>query len=289
MVFCVILSLKYFTGTARLGPFAGRNAFFRVTTKYFQKGVASFMSGHSKWANIKHKKGKADAARGAATTKISREITTAVRLGGADPTGNMRLKLALQKARENNIPKDNIQRAIQKGQGALEGASYEEVTYEGYGTAGVALLVEAMTDNRNRTAAEMRHIFSKHGGNMGESGCVSWMFHKKGLVLIDKATGLSEEDLLAIVLEAGAEDMDSEGEQYEVTCAPDDFEGLLNAMEKAGVKWDSAEISMIPETSIALDGDDAAKLMRLVDALEEQDDVQNVYGNFDVPDEDEDE
>lgn len=247
------------------------------------------MSGHSKWANIKHKKGKADAARGAATTKISREITTAVRLGGADPTGNMRLKLALQKARENNIPKDNIQRAIQKGQGALEGASYEEVTYEGYGTAGVALLVEAMTDNRNRTAAEMRHIFSKHGGNMGESGCVSWMFHKKGLVLIDKETGLSEEDLLAIVLEAGAEDMDSEGEQYEVTCAPDDFEGLLNAMEKAGVKWDSAEISMIPETSIALDGDDAAKLMRLVDALEEQDDVQNVYGNFDVPDEDEDE
>lgn len=247
------------------------------------------MSGHSKWANIKHKKGKADAARGAATTKISREITTAVRLGGADPTGNMRLKLALQKARENNIPKDNIQRAIQKGQGALEGASYEEVTYEGYGTAGVALLVEAMTDNRNRTAAEMRHIFSKHGGNMGESGCVSWMFHKKGLVLIDKAPELSEEDLLAIVLEAGAEDMDSEGEQYEVTCAPDDFEGLLNAMEKAGIKWDSAEISMIPETTIALDGDDAAKLMRLVDALEEQDDVQNVYGNFDVPDEEEDE
>ena len=247
------------------------------------------MSGHSKWANIKHKKGKADAARGAATTKISREITTAVRLGGADPTGNMRLKLALQKARENNIPKDNIQRAIQKGQGALDGASYEEVTYEGYGTAGVALLVEAMTDNRNRTAAEMRHIFSKHGGNMGESGCVSWMFHKKGLVLIDKAPELSEEDLLAIVLEAGAEDMDSEGEQYEVTCAPDDFEGLLNAMEKAGIKWDSAEISMIPETTIALDGDDAAKLMRLVDALEEQDDVQNVYGNFDVPDEEEDE
>lgn len=247
------------------------------------------MSGHSKWANIKHKKGKADAARGAATTKISREITTAVRLGGADPTGNMRLKLALQKARENNIPKDNIQRAIQKGQGTLEGASYEEVTYEGYGTAGVALLVEAMTDNRNRTAAEMRHIFSKHGGNMGESGCVSWMFHKKGLVLIDKAPELSEEDLLAIVLEAGAEDMDSEGEQYEVTCAPDDFEGLLNAMEKAWIKWDSAEISMIPETTIALDGDDAAKLMRLVDALEEQDDVQNVYGNFDVPDEEEDE
>ena len=247
------------------------------------------MSGHSKWANIKHRKGKADAARGAATTKISREITTAVRIGGADPTGNMRLKLALQNARENNIPKDNIQRAIQKGQGTLEGASYEEITYEGYGTAGVALLVETMTDNRNRTAAEMRHIFSKYGGNMGESGCVSWMFHKKGLVVIEKTPELQEEDLLAIVLDAGAEDMSSEGEQFEVTCAPEDFETLVTALEAAKIKWVSAEISMIPETSIALEGNDAAKLMRLVDALEEQDDVQNVYGNFDVPDEEDDE
>ena len=247
------------------------------------------MSGHSKWANIKHRKGKADAARGAATTKISREITTAVRIGGADPTGNMRLKLALQNARENNIPKDNIQRAIQKGQGTLEGASYEEITYEGYGTAGVALLVETMTDNRNRTAAEMRHIFSKYGGNMGESGCVSWMFQKKGLVVIEKTPELQEEDLLAIVLDAGAEDMSSEGEQFEVTCAPEDFETLVIALEAAKIKWVSAEISMIPETSIALEGNDAAKLMRLVDALEEQDDVQNVYGNFDVPDEEGDE
>ena len=247
------------------------------------------MSGHSKWANIKHRKGKADAARGAATTKISREITTAVRIGGADPTGNMRLKLALQNARENNIPKDNIQRAIQKGQGTLEGASYEEITYEGYGTAGVALLVETMTDNRNRTAAEMRHIFSKYGGNMGESGCVSWMFQKKGLVVIEKTPELQEEDLLAIVLDAGAEDMSSEGEQFEVTCAPEDFETLVTALEAAKIKWVSAEITMIPETSIALEGNDAAKLMRLVDALEEQDDVQNVYGNFDVPDEEDDE
>ncbi len=242
------------------------------------------MSGHSKWANIKHKKGRADAARGAATTKISREITTAVRIGGADPTGNMRLKLALQNARENNIPKENIQRAIQKGQGTLEGMSYEEITYEGYGTAGVALLVETMTDNRNRTAAEMRHLFSKYGGNMGESGCVSWMFHKKGLVLIEKSPQLQEEDLLAIVLDAGADDMNSEGDHFEVTSAPEDFEGLVNALETAGLKWVSAEISMIPETTIALTGNDAAKLMRLVDALEEQDDVQNVYGNFDVPD-----
>ncbi len=246
------------------------------------------MSGHSKWANIKHKKGRADAARGAATTKIGREITTAVRISGADPSGNMRLKLALQKARENNIPKENIQRAIQKGQGTLEGSSYEEITYEGYGIAGVALLVETMTDNRNRTAAEMRHIFSKNGGNMGESGCVSWMFHKKGLILIDKTPELQEEDLLAIVLDAGAEDMNSDEDQFEITCAPEDFEGLVNALEAAKVKWESAEISMIPETSIALSGDDVTRLMRLVDALEEQDDVQNVYGNFDVPDEEED-
>ena len=246
------------------------------------------MSGHSKWANIKHKKGRADAARGAATTKIGREITTAVRIAGADPSGNMRLKLALQKARENNIPKENIQRAIQKGQGTLEGSSYEEITYEGYGIGGVALLVETMTDNRNRTAAEMRHIFSKNGGNMGESGCVSWMFHKKGLVLIDKTPELQEEDLLAIVLDAGAEDMSSDEDQFEVTCAPEDFEGLVNALEAANIKWESAEISMIPETTIALSGDDATRLMRLVDALEEQDDVQNVYGNFDVPDEEED-
>ena len=247
------------------------------------------MAGHSHWAGIKHKKALIDAKRGKLWSKLSKAIIVAARSGGGDPDMNIRLRAAIDAAKAVSMPKDNIQRAIQKGQGTLEGASYEEVTYEGYGTAGVALLVEAMTDNRNRTAAEMRHIFSKHGGNMGESGCVSWMFHKKGLVLIDKAPELSEEDLLAIVLEAGAEDMDSEGEQYEVTCAPDDFEGLLNAMEKAGIKWDSAEISMIPETTIALDGDDAAKLMRLVDALEEQDDVQNVYGNFDVPDEEEDE
>ena len=245
------------------------------------------MSGHSKWANIKRKKGKTDAVRGAVTTKISREITTAVRIGGADSTGNMRLKLALQNAKENNIPKENIQRAIQKGLGALEGSSYEEITYEGYGTAGVALLVETMTDNRNRTAAEMRHLFSKHGGNMGESGCVSWMFQKKGLVLIEKTPTLKEDDLLAIVLDAGAEDMDSSGEQYEVTCAPEDFESLVTALETAKIKWESAEISMIPETTIALEGSDAAKLMRLVDALEEQDDVQNVYGNFEVPDDEE--
>jgi YebC/PmpR family DNA-binding regulatory protein len=245
------------------------------------------MSGHSKWANIKHRKGKADAVRGAATTKISREITTAVRIGGADPSGNMRLKLALQKARENNIPKENIQRAIQKGQGTLDGLNYEEITYEGYGIAGVALLVETMTDNRNRTAAEMRHLFSKYGGNMGESGCVAWMFRKKGLILIDKSKSIEEDQLLAISLDAGAEDVNSDGDQYEIICAPDDFESLLNALEAASIKWDSAEISMAPETTIALDGQEATRLMKLVDALEDQEDVQAVYGNFDLPDEEE--
>ena len=247
------------------------------------------MSGHSKWANIKHKKGKADAARGAATTKIGREITTAVRIGGADPTGNMRLKLALQKAKANNIPKDNIQRAIQKGQGTLEGQSYEEITYEGYGIAGVALLVQAMTDNRNRTAAEMRHLFSKYGGNLGESGCVAWMFNKKGLILIDKATGVAEDDLMAIVLEAGGDDLVSEDDSFEITCSPDAFEELVNALEAAGIKWESAEISMVPDTSISLSGEEATRLMKLVDALEEQDDVQAVYGNFDLPDEEDEE
>ena len=247
------------------------------------------MSGHSKWANIKHKKGKADAARGAATTKIGREITTAVRIGGADPTGNMRLKLALQKAKANNIPKDNIQRAIQKGQGTLEGQSYEEITYEGYGIAGVALLVQAMTDNRNRTAAEMRHLFSKYGGNLGESGCVAWMFNKKGLILIDKATGVAEDDLMAIVLEAGGDDLVSEDDSFEITCSQDAFEGLVNALEAAGIKWESAEISMVPDTSISLSGEEATRLMKLVDALEEQDDVQAVYGNFDLPDEEDEE
>ena len=247
------------------------------------------MAGHSKWANIKHRKAKQDAAKGKVFTKIIRELVSAAKQGDPDPASNPRLRAAVEKANSVNMTKDTVKRAIERGAGGGDNDNMQEITYEGYGTAGVALLVETMTDNRNRTAAEMRHIFSKHGGNMGESGCVSWMFHKKGLVLIDKTPELQEEDLLAIVLDAGAEDMDSEGEQFEVTCEPEDFETLLNALETAKIKWESAEISMIPETTIALEGDDAAKLMRLVDALEEQDDVQNVYGNFDVPDEDEDE
>lgn len=243
------------------------------------------MSGHSKWANIKHKKGKMDAIRGKITTKISREITVAVRIGGSDPTGNMRLKLALQKAKENNIPKDNIQRAIQKGAGALDGVNYEELTYEGYGPGGVALMVEAMTDNRNRTAAEMRHLFSKYGGNLGETGCVSWMFKKKGIFVVDKETGVDEEELMMLVLDAGAEDLKSEDGQFEITTAPEEFGKVQEALESNNIKTLVAQIAMVPDTTMAIAGDDATRLAKLVELLEEHDDVQDVYGNFDLPDE----
>ena len=242
------------------------------------------MSGHSKWANIKHKKGKMDAIRGKITTKISREITVAVRMGGADPTGNMRLKLALQKARENNIPKDNIQRAIQKGQGALDGSSYEEIVYEGYGPGGTAVLLEVMTDNRNRTVADIRHLFSKNGGNLGESGCVGWMFRQKGLIVVEQQSGVNEEDLMMLVLDAGAEDMVVEEGQFEITTAPEDFPQVLQALENAQIKTSVARVSMIPDTSVELTGDDAVKMLKLMDALEDHDDVQEVYSNFDVPD-----
>lgn len=245
------------------------------------------MSGHSKWANIKHKKGKADALRGAVTTKISREITVAVRMGGADPAGNMRLKLALQKAKANNIPKDNIQRAIQKGLGAQDGANnYEEIMYEGYGPGGVAVLIEIMTDNRNRTAADIRHLFSKYGGNLGESGCVSWMFHKKGIFEIDKATGISEDELMMIALEAGAEDVKSDDEEvFEVITAPEDFSAVEKALEDNKIIVATSEISMIPDTTVALNKEDSEKMIKLMDALEDHDDVQEVYANFDIPDE----
>lgn len=241
------------------------------------------MSGHSKWANIKHKKGKMDAIRGKLTTKIGREITVAVRLGGADPTGNMRLKLALQKAKENNIPKDNIQRAIQKGAGALEGANYEEITYEGYGPGGVAVTIEVMTDNRNRTAADVRHLFTKYGGNLGESGCVAWMFKQKGLFVVEKE-GVDEEILMLTVLDAGAEDFKAE-EQYEITTAPEDFESVQQALEQNNITTIVAQITMIPETTVELDGDEAVKMVKLIDALEDHDDIQEVYTNVELPDE----
>ncbi|CUH93991.1 putative transcriptional regulatory protein PTH_1024 [Propionispora sp. 2/2-37] len=240
------------------------------------------MSGHSKWANIKHKKGKMDAIRGKITTKISREITVAARMGGADPTGNMRLKLALQKARENNIPKENIQRAIQKGVGALDGSNYEELVYEGYGPGGVAIMLEVMTDNRNRTAADIRHIFSKNGGNLGEAGCVAWMFKKKGLFVIENSA-IDEDTLMTIALEAGAEDFRAEDDTVEIVTEPEDFEKVQQALEEQNLSTVMAQIRMIPDTSVSLQGEDAERLIKLVETLEEHDDVQEVYGNFDLP------
>ena len=240
------------------------------------------MSGHSKWANIKHKKGKMDAIKGKLTTRIGREITVAVRMGGADPTGNMRLKLALQKARENNIPKDNIQRAIQKGQGAADGANYEEITYEGYGPGGVAVMVDVMTDNRNRTAADVRHLFAKYGGNLGESGCVAWMFKKQGLFLINKI-GVDEEELMLLALEAGAEDVRAEEEEFVIISETEVFDSVQQALEANNIAVISAQITMIPDTNTTLAGDEAAKMVKLIDALEDHDDVQEVYTNGDFP------
>jgi len=244
------------------------------------------MSGHSKWANIKHKKGRVDAIRGKVTTKISREITVAVKAGGADPTGNMRLKLALQKAKENNVPKENIQRAIQKGQGTIEGGNYEEFMYEGYGPGGVAVLLEIMTDNRNRTAADIRHLFGKYGGNLGESGCVAWMFSKKGLFLVDKSAYANEEELLMLALEAGAEDFKSEDDQYEIITAAEDWEQIREALEKSKIPLETAQVTMLPQTTVELRGDDAVKMLKLMDALEEHEDVQEAYSNFDIPEDD---
>ena len=242
------------------------------------------MSGHSKWANIKRKKGANDAIRGAITTKISREITIAVKMGGADPTGNMRLKLALSKAKANNIPKDNINRAIQKGLGASEGANYEEITYEGYGPGGSALMLDILTDNRNRTAADVRHIFSRHGGNLGETGCVGWMFKQKAVFVVEKETFDDEDALMDIALEAGAEDMRAEGDIFEITGEPADFDAIEQALGEKGIEVASAEVTMVPDNTVKVTGADATKLQNLVDALEENDDVQNVYGNYDFED-----
>lgn len=242
------------------------------------------MSGHSKWANIKFKKGKADALRGKINTKIGREITIAVKMGGSDPTGNMRLKLALSKAKANNIPKENIKRAIAKGEGTTEGSNYEEITYEGYGPAGVAIMISALTDNRNRTAADVRHVFSK-GGNMGESGCVSWMFKNKGLFTIEKEGAPAEDEVMEIALEAGAEDMETNDDTYVITTAPEDYDAVEQALADHNINVAMSELSLIPDNTIAVTGEDAEKVQKMIDSFDELDDVQDVCTNADLPDE----
>jgi YebC/PmpR family DNA-binding regulatory protein len=242
------------------------------------------MSGHSKWAQIKRKKAKNDQQRGKLFSKLIREVTTAARAGGGDPKGNMRLKAAIEEAKAVNLPADTLKRAIQKGTGELPGEMYEEVTYEGYGPAGVALLVKVLTDNKNRTAPEIRHAFTKFGGNLGEVGSVSWMFERKGLVLVD-ATRVSEDDLLGLALEAGAADMRRSDTVFEISTAPAELEAVRRVLETKGVPIQSAEVTYVPQSTIRLDGRDAQQVLRLVEGLEELEDVQHVYANFDIPDE----
>lgn len=241
------------------------------------------MSGHSKWATIRHKKGAADAKRGKLFTKLIKEITVSARMGGGDIEANPRLRTAVLKARTANMPKDNIDRAIKKGTGDLEGVDYVEITYEGYGPGGVAVMVECLTDNRNRTAADVRSIFSKAGGNLGENGCVSYMFNRKGLISFD-ASKYTEDQVLEVALEAGAEDVSTSSGSIEVVTNPDDFEAVLNALQSQGLEHENAEISMVPDATVSLDDETTRKVLKLVDTLDDHDDVQEVSSNLDVPD-----
>jgi YebC/PmpR family DNA-binding regulatory protein len=242
------------------------------------------MSGHSKWNTIKRKKGAVDAKRGKIFTKIIKEITLAARLGGPDPEGNARLRQAIMAAKDENMPKENIDRAIKKGTGGSEGAAnYEEVIYEGYGPGGVAVLVEVMTDNKNRTVAEVRHIFSKHGGNLGENGCVSWIFEKKGSILMGKK-GINEDALMELALETGAEDVKEEENEFEIITDPGLFEQVKKALDHKSVKYIKAQVTMIPQSTVRLEGERALQMLKLMEKLEDNDDVQNTYANFDIPD-----
>ncbi len=242
------------------------------------------MSGHSKWAGIKHKKAKVDAQRGRIFTKVIREITIAARVGGGDPVGNPRLRLAIDKAKAVNMPQDNIQRAIQKGTGELPGVSYEEYVYEGYGPGGVAVLLEVLTDNKNRTAPEIRKIFAKHGGNLGESGCVAWMFEKKGLIQVEAAR-TDENRLFGVAIEAGAEDVRQSDNLFEVITAPKDLERVKESLAKEKIEIAEGEVTMLPQSTVRLEGKQAHQMLQLMEELEEHDDVQNVYANFDIPEE----
>ncbi len=243
------------------------------------------MAGHSKWANIKHKKGAEDAKRGKIFTRLVKEIIVAARMGGGDPSANPRLRNVIQSAKQQNLPKENLERAIKKGTGELEGVNYDEVTYEGYGPGGAAVFVESLTDNKNRTVADVRHIFSKHGGNLGENGCVAWMFDKKGWIPVKKAD-VEEDVLMEAALDAGAEDIKDEGEDvFEVITPPEAFEAVCAALDAVQIPYEDAEVTMLPQTTVSLTGTDAEKMFKLMNALDDHDDVQKVNTNADIPDE----
>ncbi len=242
------------------------------------------MSGHSKWSSIKHKKGATDAKRGKIFTKLIKEITVAARLGGSDPDGNPRLRAAIAAAKAENMPKENIERGIKKGTGELEGVSYEEANYEGYGPGGVAVLVDCLTDNKNRTVADVKHLFERHGGNLGEPGCVAWMFEKKGLIVFEKEK-IDEEQLLDLALEAGAEDVNEQETEFEVIVSLSDFEAVKRAVDEAELPYTFSEVTMIPKNTVEVEGKKAQQILNLMQALEDHDDISHVYANFDMSDE----
>ncbi len=242
------------------------------------------MSGHSKWATIKHKKSKMDAARGRAFSKLIREITTAARLGGGDIEGNPRLRSAVEAARAINMPQENIERAIKRGTGELPGVAYEEVYYEGYAPGGVALLVRALTDNKNRTTAEIRHVFDKYGGSMGSAGCVAWQFKPKGIIVIERAKA-DEDTVLSVALEGGADDVQTDKSGWTVVCSVENFEEVKRQLKRAGIEWERAELTQIASTTVPVSEVDAPKVLKLIEMLEELEEVQQVYANFDIPDE----
>ncbi|MCX7695141.1 MAG: YebC/PmpR family DNA-binding transcriptional regulator [Caloramator sp.] len=241
------------------------------------------MAGHSKWANIKHRKGKQDAIRAKIFTKLGKEIAVAVKEGGANPEANSRLRDAIAKAKANNMPMDNIERAIKKASGELGNVNYEEIVYEGYGPNGVAVIVQALTDNRNRTASEVRHTFEKYGGNLGTTGCVSFLFEKKGVLIVEKKDEIDEDELMMLALDSGAEDFSSEEDVYEIITSPEDFSTVRESLEKNGIEFASAEVSMVPTTYASISGEAAEKFEKMLDKLEENDDVQNVWHNAEFP------
>ncbi|MGD9825456.1 YebC/PmpR family DNA-binding transcriptional regulator [Desulfobacter sp.] len=242
------------------------------------------MSGHSKWSTIKHKKGAADKKRAKVFTKLIKEITVAARMGGGDPGANPRLRRAIDSAKAQNMPKDNVDRAIKKGTGDMDGVNYEELMYEGYGPGGVAVMVECLTDNKNRTIADVRYIFNKAGGNVGTDGCVAWMFDKKGVITISKENA-DEDTLMEVALDAGAEDIKDEGDSFDVLTAPEDFDAVKDAIDGAQIPYEVAEISMVPQNITAVSGKEAEQMVKFMEALDDNDDVQNFYTNADIPDE----